>query len=92
MPNKRYSDFPLIDKHLENGELHKSTLNGPPAEGKEDVPELPAVNSPASNLRKSSGASSGSPAPKKAKISVDITNPVYLRPLKLGWKRELVYR
>lgn len=53
----------------------------------------PAVGSRASQkTRLGNVASPGTPHTKKQKLTVDITNPCYLKPLDHGWKRELVYR
>lgn len=52
----------------------------------------PTVSSRASKARLGNVASPGLPHPKKQKLATDITNPCYLKPLELGWKRELVYR
>lgn len=40
----------------------------------------------------SRSSSPGTPLIKKPKVSVDLSNPNYLKPFKYGWKRELVYR
>lgn len=95
VPNKRYSDLPINDKSLENGELkiNSTTQNGPPPESNEGESELPSVNTPLITVKKTSSLTGNSPAAKKLKLSnFDISNPTYLKPLKRGWKRELVYR
>lgn len=42
--------------------------------------------------RLSNTASPGTPHAKKQKLSIDLSNPIYLKPFEYGWKRELVYR
>lgn len=41
---------------------------------------------------RSAQSSPAQPVSKKAKPSVDLSNPNFLKPFKYGWKRELVYR
>lgn len=53
------------------------------------------INSPPVTSLKSlqsRSSSPGTPSIKKPKVSVDLSNPNYLKPFKYGWKRELVYR
>lgn len=55
---------------------------------KSDSASSPMVTS----LKSSRTSLSGSPASKKQKVAVDLTNPNFLKPFQYGWKRELVYR
>lgn len=108
IPNKRYSDILLSPRTnhsdneikpkkpaVENGVIPEDTEkpdkeNTETSDSKSDL----SIDSPSlSSLKRSNTSiSSGSPASKKSKVNVDLTNPNYLKPFKYGWKRELVYR
>lgn len=64
---------------------------------KEEVrPESPSLGKLSqrrpSSRSSSAAASPGTPQAKRQKMSVDMSNPAYLRPFEFGWKRELVWR
>ncbi|CAH0559899.1 unnamed protein product [Brassicogethes aeneus] len=85
IPNKRYSDIMLSPNHkpkIENGSDSEPATKPPPS------PE------PAPVSTKPTRTSTSSPVQgyKKSKAPTDITNPAFLKPFTLGWKRELVWR
>ncbi|KAF5299600.1 hypothetical protein FQA39_LY11515 [Lamprigera yunnana] len=87
---------------LENGEskelVERETGSNPDLSLKDDESEKSSSSSPNmvvrtnSNLRSTRTASPSTPGTKKAKPTIDLNNPNYLKPFQFGWKRELVYR
>lgn len=76
VPNKRYSDI-AISPSLKGS---KSFI-----ENGEKIPSIERIEPELSETM--------SPMPKRVKTStVDLGNPNFLKPFKLGWKRELVWR
>ncbi|KAG5897923.1 hypothetical protein JTB14_014037 [Gonioctena quinquepunctata] len=94
IPNKRYSDILLSPKNR-----RKSAENGSERIESENETTMMEVSvkveplSPAMVSLKSRNLSS-SPlnSHKKQKMSVDLSDPKFLKPFDFGWKRELVWR
>lgn len=83
IPNKRYSDILLSpqarSRSAENGSDRMESENDSFLEVSLKEAHPTEVASP-------------SPAIKKQKMSVDLSDPRFLKPFKFGWKRELVWR
>nr|XP_023012278.1 nascent polypeptide-associated complex subunit alpha, muscle-specific form [Leptinotarsa decemlineata] len=94
IPNKRYSDIPMSPHNRQ-----KSAENGSEQIESENDSLLKEVSVKVEPLSPSvvslkSRTSSGSPLNphKRQKVSVDLSDPKYLKPFNFGWKRELVWR
>lgn len=107
LKSSRLSQSDVIDEldksrpNLENGEAKEGSEHTESAMNvdlKDDGSEKSSVGSPNvilktnSSIRTNRTGSPSTPAVKKSKPPVDLSNPCYLKPFKYGWKRELVYR
>lgn len=90
IPNKRYSDISvnsLTPKSMPDEKPKKSTENGD-LTNKDKGSTSNTSSSPIIKVLKVSNT----PASTKKGKPVNMCAPAYLKPFKLGWKRELVYR
>lgn len=90
-PPKRSLENGLTDGNSDSGENIESE-GGSHSDLAIKSDSVSNTNSPTVTSVKSRASSPGTPAAKKLKLSIDLTNPNFLKPFKYGWKRELVYR
>ncbi|XP_044253918.1 uncharacterized protein LOC123004636 isoform X2 [Tribolium madens] len=89
IPNKRYSDILLSPQsrshktNYENGDKHEKIEHEAEDDEMANISDVTSLKS---------RTDSDSPAAKKMRLAIDISDPKYRKPFLYGWKRELVYR